>query len=131
MAVTGETETPEILAEYCVDTEKAPDLQESNVTVSFFRTSRATYMEIRSRMHSDLVYQYWQSDPEVFYSYDNPTPIHSYVMENGKVIMLRETLRLTGSFPDAFSFTVSGCGENDSEPGEIKDPPFIPVKRIR
>ena len=131
VAVTGEAETPEILAEYCVDTGKAPDLQESDVTVSFFRTSRAEYMEIRSRLHSDLVYQYWQSDPEVFYSYGSLTPIHSYVMENGKVILLRETLRLTDSFPDAFSLKVRGWGENDSEPREIKDPPFIPVKRIR
>lgn len=131
VAVTGEAEAPEILAEYCVDTGKAPDLQESDVTVSFFRTSRAEYWEIRSRLHSDLVYQYWQSDPEVFYSYGSLTPIHSYVMENGKVIMLRETLRLTDSFPDAFNLKVRGWGENDSEPREIKDPPFIPVKRIR
>ena len=35
LAVTGEAETPEILAEYCVDTGKAPNLQESDVTVSF------------------------------------------------------------------------------------------------
>ncbi len=131
VAVTGETETPEILAEYCVDTEKAPDLQESDVTVSFFRTSRAEYREIRSRLHSDLVYQYWWTDAEPFYIFDAPTPIHSYVTEEGRTVLIRDTLRLTGSFPDAFNLPVIGRGKDETDFREINDPPFIPVKRIR
>ena len=131
VAVTGETETPEILAEYCVDTGEAPDLQESDVTVSFFRTSRAEYWEIRSRLHTGLVYQYWRLDAEPFFMYDDPTPIKSYVTEEGRTILTRETLRLTGSFPDAFNLTVMGRGKDETDFREIKDPPFIPVKRIR
>jgi hypothetical protein len=131
VAVTGEAEAPEILAEYCVDTGEAPDLQESDVTVSFFRTSRAEYMEIRSQLHTGLVYQYWRLDAEPFFMYDDPTPIKSYVTEEGRTILTRETLRLTGSFPDAFNLTVMGRGKDETDFREIKDPPFIPVKRIR
>ena len=131
VAVTGEAETPEILAEYCVDTGEAPNLQESDVTVSFFRTSRAEYWEIRSRLHTGLVYQYWRLDAEPFFMYDDPTPIKSYVTEEGRTILTRETLRLTGSFPDAFNLTVMGRGKDETDFREIKDPPFIPVKRIR
>lgn len=131
VAVTGETETPEILAEYCVDTEKAPDLQESDITVSFFRTSRVEYMEIRSRLHSDLVYQYWWTDAEPFYIFDAPTPIHSYVTEEGRTVLIRSTLRLTGSFPDASNLPVMGRGKDETDFREIDEPPFIPVKRIR
>ncbi len=131
VAVTGETETPEILAEYCVDTGEAPDLQESDVTVSFFRTSRAEYMEIRSQLHTGLVYQYWRLDAEPFFMYDDPTPIKSYVTEEGRTILTRETLRLIGSFPDAFNLTVMGRGKDETDFREINDPPFIPVKRIR
>ena len=131
VAVTGEAEAPEILAEYCVDTGEAPNLQESDVTVSFFRTSRAEYMEIRSRLHSDLVYQYWWTDAEPFYIFDAPTPIHSYVTEEGRTVLIRSTLRLTGSFPDAFNLTVMGRGKDETDFRKINEPPFIPVKRIR
>ena len=101
--VTGEKETPEILAEYHLDSEREPDIPDTDITVTCIRTSRAKYMEVHTEAPADNEGLYWMTSPDVFYRIDSfNTPIHGYVRQEDGTVLVRETITLIEGFPDSF-----------------------------
>ena len=105
VSVTGEKETPEILAEYRLDSEKIADADAPDISATCFRTSRAEYLDICTGFKGDNIYAVYPTydGTGAFFSYDSGDYVHGYVRQEDGTIHIRDTVRITGEFTDSFT----------------------------
>ena len=129
VSVTGERETPEILAEYRLDSGNTANAQSPDISVTCFRTSLAVYLDICTGINNDDVCAVKaNSSLRCFCDYDTSTSVHGYVRQEDGTILLRMSVNLTGDFPDSFmiGFMPYYYDDDTREWG-----PGYPMKRVK
>ena len=122
--VTGEKETPQVIATYCSDT----SAQEPGFTVSLFRTSMAEYC------------QAWTNNPDytdnsfftlltlpngnLVSSRTAPAPISTYIQQEDGSVVFRQTVTMPNEYPDTLTLEFTNIDDISQ-----KDPP-VTIKKL-
>lgn len=126
--VTGEKETPQVIATYCSDTR----VQEPCFTVSLFRTSMAEYC------------QTWTNDPDYndnqfFTLYTVPTrnlvffrtapaPLSTRIRQEDGSVVFRETVIMPNEYPDTLLLEFTNIHDLNQKDPSVKIKKLLPVE---